>query len=143
MSRFVVRASATLALCAAALLAEPGSVAWRGRSAAVAVAAEELAPRAEVQDAIRQVARAHDAPELASALEEIRRITAPDHSDLVPQLAIFLLSAQGEREGMAPAVIVDRLDVSRDEIVRAVTPHLGTSNEALRAQLENLLGHDD
>lgn len=142
MSGLLARAGAILALSAAALLAEPGSLAWRP-DAAVAAAAEALAPRAEVQDAIGRVARADDPADLERALDDLRRLTAPDHSDLVPQLAIFLLTAQGEREGMAPAVVVDRLDISRDEIVRAVTPHLDTSDPALRAQLENLLGHDD
>jgi hypothetical protein len=141
MSAFV-RAGMILWLCIAALVAAPGSVSW-SPGPAVAVAAEELAPRADVQDAIGRVARAADAGELERALADLQRLCTPDHSDLVPQLAIFLLSARGEREGMAPAIIVDRLDISHDEIVRAVTPHLATSNDALRAQLENLLGTDD
>jgi hypothetical protein len=70
----------------------------------------------------------------------VRRASAPDHADLVPQLALFLLAARGEREGMAPALIVDRLDVSPRQILRAVEPHLDTPDAALREQLEDLLG---
>jgi hypothetical protein len=140
MSGFAIRL--ILRLCVATLVAAPGSLSWCP-GAAVAVAAEALAPRADVQAAIGRVARAADEEELERALVDLRRLCAPDHSDLVPQLAIFLLSARGERAGMAPAIIVDRLDISHDEIVRAVTPHLATSNDALRAQLENLLGADD
>ena len=142
MSAPVIRAAAVVLLSAVALLAEPGSGAWRGERAAVAAAAD-LAPRADVQEAIGRVARAKNEAELESALADLRRLSAPDRSELVPQLALFLLSASGEREGMAPAIIVDRLEISRDEIVRGVTPHLSTSDPALRAQLENLLGHDD
>ena len=141
--RALVRAgSAATLLSLAVVAAEPAALVWLRPSVASAVAADELAPRADVQEAIGRVARAADAADLDRALAELRRLSAPDHSDLVPQLAIYLLSARGEREGMAPAIIVDRLDITHDEIVRAVTPHLATSNEALRAQLENLLGAD-
>jgi hypothetical protein len=44
---------------------------------------------------------------------------------------------------MAPAVIVDRLGISRAEIRRAIAPHLATAPPALREQLENLGGADD
>ena len=142
MRALVRMASLAVLLGCAALLAEPAGLAWLRRSSGSALAADEIAPRADVQEAIGKVARATDAADLDRALAELRAVSAPDHSDLVPQLAIYLLSARGEREGMAPAIIVDRLEITHDEIVRAVTPHLATSNEALRAQLENLLGAD-
>ena len=108
-----------------------------------AIAASEVAANAELQASIARVARAEREEDLAVALEELRGRAAPDFSDLVPQLAIFLLDAKGEREGMAPAVIVSRLGISRAQIVGGIAPHLETSNVALRAQLENLLGAVD
>lgn len=103
----------------------------------------ELAPHPAIQDAIRRVARAGDEASLEAALSELRKISSPDFSDLVPQLALFLLVADGEREGMTPAVIVQRLGISKTQLARAIAPHRGTSNPALRAQLENLLGEDE
>jgi hypothetical protein len=121
-----------------AVLADaPAMLLSRGR---LAIAAAEVAVDVPLQESIDRVARAGSEAELATALEELRSRSAPDFSDLVPQLAIFLLDAKGEREGMAPAVIVSRLGISRAQIVRGVVPHLGTSNDRLRAQLENLLG---
>ena len=114
-----------------------------GGEAPATTANAEVVPNAEIQDGIRRVARADDEAELASALDRLRRSSAPDFSDLVPQLALFLLTADGEREGMTPAVIVSRLGVTHDQIEHAVAPHLGTASPALRAQLENLRGRDD
>jgi hypothetical protein len=78
--------------------------------------------------------------QLDAALASLRASVAPDFADLVPQLALFLLDADGERAGMTPALIVSRLGVTRGQILRAVVPHLDTPEEKLRAQLENLLG---
>jgi hypothetical protein len=60
-------------------------------------AATELAPDPEIQDGIRRVARAERPEDLAVALDALRRESEPDFSDLVPQLALFLLGAKGER----------------------------------------------
>lgn len=60
----------------------------------------------------------------------------------MPQLALFLLAAQGERAGMTPAVIVQRLGISRVQIERAIAPYRDTASPALRAQLANLLGEE-
>lgn len=106
-------------------------------------AAAQIAANDDVQARIRRVARAASEEELAAALEGLRHRVAPDYSDLVPQLAVFLLSAEGEREGMAPALIVERLGISRGQILRGVEPHLDAADPALREQLENLLGAVD
>jgi hypothetical protein len=125
-----------------ALLVDAQVLAPRTGGEAIAATGEIVAD-AELQAGIARVARAEGAEDVAAALDALRRLSAPDFSDLVPQLAIFLLGADGEREGMAPAVVVDRLGISRAQILRAVEPHLGISDGALRAQLENLLGAVD
>lgn len=134
-----------MALIAAVVLASSGGELRRfapGADAAFA-ATDGLAANPALQDAIRRVARAQGKGDLAVALADLRRLSAPDFSDLVPQLAIFLLSASGDREGMAPAVIAQRLGITRQQILRGVEPHLGVSDPALRPQLENLLGEVD
>jgi hypothetical protein len=130
-----------IALGVATVLGEPTRVGLCGAPGAVAAAAE-LSADADVQGRIRDVARARSEQDLASALGELRRV-APDDEVLVQQLALFLLDAEGEREGMAPGLIVSRLGISRRAILRGVEPALGTSDDALRAQLENLLGAVD
>ena len=131
------RVRARAAALALVILAAVGGLA--GSSAA----ATELTPDPALQDAIRAVARAADEAALERALDDVRARSAPDHSDLVPQLALFLQRAEGEREGMTAAVIVDRLDISRDEIERAIAPYRDVDDPALRAQLENLLGAEE
>ena len=108
----------------------------------VALAAEPatLARDTDVQARIAAVSRAASEQEATSALDALRASVAPDFSDLVPQLALFLLDADGERAGMTPALIVSRLGITRGQILRAVEPHLDTPDAKLRAQLENLLG---
>ncbi|HEY8515925.1 MAG TPA: hypothetical protein VIS07_10475 [Candidatus Binatia bacterium] len=91
---------------------------------------------AALQARIAAVAQARSEEQLATALAELG---AADRTKLVPQLALFLLEAEGERAGMAPAVIVSRLGISDGEILRAVEPQLDAADPALRAQLENLL----
>ncbi|MEW6268855.1 MAG: hypothetical protein AB1689_06105 [Thermodesulfobacteriota bacterium] len=102
--------------------------------------AAEVVPDGELQAGIAAVARARDEQQLAVALENLRGASEPGFSDLVPQLALFLLEAKGERAGMTPALIVSRLGISQQQILRGVEPHLDTDDPALRAQLENLLG---
>ncbi len=139
---------ALVASLAALLLAIEPSVAPSSSrtpsSAAIALAAEVAASvlrrDADVQAKIAAVARATSEADAAAALAALRASVSPDVSDLVPQLALFLLDADGERAGMAPALIVSRLGITRAQILRAVAPHLDTPDAKVRAQLENLLG---
>ncbi|HZR79539.1 MAG TPA: hypothetical protein VFD92_00465 [Candidatus Binatia bacterium] len=131
-------------LAAVRLLAALAAAPLAPWTAAVPAAwASELAPDAVLQARIARVARAASEDDVAAALDELRRSSAPDFSDLVPQLAVFLVSARGEREGMAPAVVVSRLGISRAQILRGVAPYLDTSDDRLRRQLANLLGAVD
>ena len=136
----VWRGHARGALLAAALLAAgPGFLA--SCPAPVALAAAPTPARApDLQAKIAAVSRATTEPEAAAALAALRVSVAADFSDLVPQLALFLLDADGERAGMTPALIVSRLGITRGQILRALEPCLGTPDAKLRAQLENLLG---
>jgi hypothetical protein len=140
MSRARRIAALAVAGCLLVLLAEPNAgVPHDGRALA---SSTEAVADADVQARIGEVARAGNEQELAAALARLRR-AVPEDTALVPQLALFLLTARGEREGMAPALIVSRLGVSRGAILRGVEPHLDTTDPALRAQLENLLGAVD
>lgn len=142
------RWTALVASLAALLLAiEPNVALPSSRtpsSHAMAHAAEVAAPvlrrDADVQTKIAAVARATSEADATAALAALRASVLPDFSDLVPQLALFLLDADGERAGMTPALIVSRLGITRAQILRAVAPHLETPDAKLRAQLENLLG---
>lgn len=121
------------------VLAEPSVTPARG--AAIAVAADTSPARdARVQARIAAVTSATSEEQLAGALAALRAVVADDFSDLVPQLALFLIDARDERAGMTPALIVSRLGVTRGQILRAVEPYLDTPDARLRAQLENLLG---
>lgn len=128
-----------LAVAGLLVLAEPPLTLTR--DAAIAVAAAASPARDErVQARIAAVASATDDEQVASTLAALGAVVADDFSDLVPQLALFLLDAHDERAGMTPALIVSRLGVTRGQILRAVEPHLDTPDARLRAQLENLLG---
>lgn len=135
-SSIFVRALVTAGLL---VLAEPHATPLRG-GAMVAAASTSPARDERVQAKIGAVASATSEQQLASALAALRAGVAPDFSDLVPQLALFLLDARDERAGMTPALIVDRLGITRGQILRAVEPHLDAPDAKLRAQLENLLG---
>lgn len=135
-SSILIRALATAAML---VLAEPHATPVRG-GAMVAAASTSPARDERVQTKIASVASATSEQQLAGALAALRAVVAPDFSDLVPQLAVFLLDARDERAGMTPALIVDRLGVTRGQILRAVEPYLDTPDARLRAQLENLLG---
>jgi len=137
------RHAALVASLAALLIAAEASPS-PSPSHATAHAAEAAAPALrrdpDVQARIAAVARATSESEAAAVLAALRAAVSPDYSDLVPQLALFLLDSEGERAGMTPALIVSRLGVTRAQILRGVAPHLDTPDPELRAQLENLLG---
>ena len=141
-SRRAVAIAGFVALSAFPVLAGPRGLA-HGAEPPAPPLRSELAPSPALQDAIRRVARAEDEASLEAALTELRALSAPDFSDLLPQLALFLLVADGEREGMTPAVIVQRLGITRAQVERAVAPHRGSSDPALRAEIEDLLGDDE
>lgn len=140
------RWTALVASLAALLLATEPHVAPSSSPSlhAIAHAAEGSAPALrrdpDSQAKIAAVARATSEVEAAAALAALRASASPDFADLVPQLALFLIDADGERAGMTPALIVSRLGITRGQILRAVAPHLDTPDAQLRAQLENLLG---
>lgn len=137
----MVAATLAFAVAGALVLAEPHAASPRGGAFAIGTAtAAELTRDAALQAKIAAVASAATDEQRTAALVALRSASSPDFADLVPQLALFLLDADGERAGMTPALIVSRLGISRGQILRAVEPHLDTADPALRAQLENLLG---
>lgn len=139
-ARRVAASLAAAPLAALLLVAEPQVAPSRQSSIAQATEAPVLQRDGEVQARIAGVARATNEAETAAALDALRASVSADFADLVPQLALFLLEADGERAGMTPALIVSRLGITRAQILRAVAPHLDTPDAKLRAQLENLLG---
>jgi hypothetical protein len=135
------RSIAGLAFAGALVLADPCAIVARPGVVGVAIAAAaELSRDAGLQTKIAAVASAATAEQRTTALAALRTAAAPELADLVPQLALFLLDADGERAGMTPALIVSRLGITHGQILRAIERHLDTPDVALRAQLENLLG---
>ncbi len=108
-----------------------------------AVALDTIAPNPEMQRTIARVAAATSEDDLTGPLNALRATGGADFRDLVPQLIYFSMHATGERDGMAAAVIIDRLHVTKEQQLRAVVPYLNTKDAALQRELRNLFGNVD
>jgi hypothetical protein len=113
-----------------------------GRATAVP-ALDAIAPNPNIQRAIAAVASATDEQELTGPLVILAAMGGDDFRELVPQLLYFSMRGSDVREGMAAAVIIDRLHVSKDQQLRALAPYLDTRDAALQRELSNWLSNCD
>lgn len=134
-SRLTPRALAGWAALLTAVVAQ-------GRVAA-APALDAVAPNPDIQRAIARVASATNEQELMGPLIVLKAMGGEDFVELVPQLLYFSMRGTDVREGMAAAVIIDRLQVSKDQQLGAIAPYLDTSDARLQRELRNLLSNLD
>ena len=106
-------------------------------------ALDTIAPNPETQRAIARVASATTAEELNGPLIVLKATGGDEFRDLVPQLLYFSMHATDVRDGMAAAVVVDRLGISPQQQLRAVAPYLNTRDAALQRELRTLFGSLD
>lgn len=108
--------------------------------------AQTIQPDAKLQAAIARSAEAKSEEEFEKHLRGLAEQGGKDFALLVPQLVYSLMQLTDAREAMIAAVIADRLSISDVQFAAALVPYLDTSDERLRAQLDNLLGgidHED
>jgi hypothetical protein len=108
-----------------------------------APAPDTIVPNPEIQRAIARVASATTEEELTGPLILLKAMGGEDFRDLVPQLLYFSMHAADVREGMAAAVIIDRLRITKEQQLRAVAPYLNTRDLALQRELRNLFSNID
>ena len=108
-----------------------------------APALDSIAPNPAMQQAIGRAASATTEEGLSGPLILLKATGGADFRDLVPQLLYFSMRATDVREGMAAAVIVDRLRITKEQRLRAVVPYLATRDAALQRELRNLFGDID
>lgn len=108
-----------------------------------APALDTIAPNPAMQQAIARAASATTEEGLAGPLILLKAMGGEDFRDLVPQLLYFSMRATDVREGMAAAVIADRLHITKEQQLQAVVPYLNTSDAALQRELRNIFGDID
>jgi hypothetical protein len=112
-------------------------------AAAAAATPDSITPDPEIQRQVARVATVPDEQALAPILAKLKELGGTDYSQLVPQLLYYSMRATDVREGMAAAVIVDRLRISKEQQLRAVTPYLSTGDPQLQRELRNMLSGID
>ncbi|MGH7786402.1 MAG: hypothetical protein ACRERC_06015 [Candidatus Binatia bacterium] len=106
-------------------------------------ALDAVAPNPETQRALAAVAAASSEEGLNGPLIVLKATGGEDFRDLVPQLLYFSMRATDVRDGMAAAVVVDRLGITPQQQLRAAAPYLNTRDAALQRELRNLFGSID
>lgn len=102
-----------------------------------AAPAQDFVADARVADAIRAfIARPgeEDSRQAEAALREIEAAV------LVPQLIHYSAHARATHDGMAAGVIIERLRIRPDVVIRALVPYLGAPDEAFDASIRRVLG---
>lgn len=122
-----------LVACALVLLATTRS----------AAGLDAIVPDPLIQAAIASIPAAKTAAELDTALAKLREAVGGDHQRLVPQLLYFSMRGADVRKAMTAGVVIDRLPITKDDLLRGLVPYLDTSDPALQRQLRNLLGAID
>jgi hypothetical protein len=100
----------------------------------------EVAPDAAIQGAIAAYAEATSEADRRAALERIAALDDATHERLVRQVMHFSSHANDTRRAMAAGVIVRRLGISDDAIVRALAPLLNTTDRELGKSIRSVLG---
>ena len=108
-----------------------------------ASAIDSIVPDAQLQAAIAKIPAAQSAEALKTVLDELKASSNADYDKLVPQLLYFSAKGADVREGMTAGVVIDRLQISQEQMLRAITPYLDTKDPALGRELSNLLGAID
>jgi len=115
----------------------------------VAVASPEQ-PDPQVQRQIHRVVEAiidankgGPAEAVLELVEGLERLVGNDRERLLIQVAWFLSRAEGTEQTMGGAVLIDALDFTDAEKIRAIAPRLETENTELRKVLEDLLSTVD
>lgn len=104
---------------------------------------DAIVPDAPIQAAIASIPAAKNAAQLDGALAQLQASSGGDSDRLVPQLLYFSMRGADVRAGMTAGVVIDRLQISKDQLLHAIVPYLDTSEPDLQRQLRNLLGAID
>src|SRR5262245_54030396 len=101
--------------------------------------AAQLQPDPAVQAGIRRLLAAASLEEQSAALDSLRAGAGAEHELLVQQLFLFSEHATDTREAMVLGVVLQRLAVPAQHVVRALVPLLESGDVALRAAVGNVL----
>lgn len=104
---------------------------------------DAIEPDAAIQREIARVAAAGSAQELKAPLARLRQAGGRNHAALMPQLVLFSMRAMDVRGGMAPAVVIRELGISREAQLEGLAPYLGATDPRLARELRNYLGNLD
>ena len=102
---------------------------------------QEITPDPEIQAQIRCITSAIDNSEEAKKqLEKLKQMVAGQYEKLVPQVIYYTINTKGDiYDAMAGAIIFSALQISKETIVGAIVPYLGTSDFKLKKELEEYL----
>lgn len=72
-------------------------------------------------------------------LSKLRKSIEGGQKKLVSELLYFLISAQGMREAMLPGVIIDKIELSRIDLLKGLIPYIDVDHKTVRDHVKNLL----
>src|SRR5262245_28164828 len=98
-----------------------------------------LRPDPAVQANIRRLLAAASPEEQRAVLEVLRAGAGAEHEILVPQLFLFSQQATDTREAMVLGVVLQRLAVPAQHVVRALVPLLESGDTKTRAAVGSVL----
>jgi hypothetical protein len=104
---------------------------------------QTIEPDTRLQSAIAAAGSARSQQALEERLRGLAALGGKDYEKLVPQLVYFMMHQSDSHGAMLPAVIADRMHISDVQMASGLVPYLDTSDEKLRAELDNLLGGID
>lgn len=104
-------------------------------------AGREVLPRPDpaLQAGIRRLLAAASPEDQRLALEALRAGAGPAHELLVPQLFLFSAQATDTREAMLLGIVLQRLAIPAEHVIRALVPLLESPDGALRRDIGNVL----
>lgn len=116
------------------------AVALMALRVAAALGQAPVRPAPELSDQfesnVRAVLAAADPAARAQALEPLR---AMDSAELIPRLVRFSAHADNTRDGMAAGVIIDRLGLSRSQVIAGLAPYLGSRDDKFDNSIRGIL----
>ncbi len=98
-----------------------------------------IEPIPAVQEQIVRVAAVQSEAELTSIIDELKAMSAPDYSDLIPQLVYAIVNAKSSRDALVPSLIMRRLGISTGQLRVALQPYRSAAEPRLQTEIENLL----